>query len=101
METTTYKSIKALIQCFSVFILAINLGLIIYSFYQYFLWEIEKECMERYFLTYFDSAVPILFLNMLITLFANCGITSCQKFYIRLFKFLSYMYFLVTGILTV
>lgn len=100
METKGYKMSRALIQLFSLFVIMINIGIIIYSLYYSYLIEIERLVMERYYVTYYDTGLYLLGFNILFGLFASCGITSKKKSIMAIYSHICKIYIFIGSILT-
>ena len=94
-ETTSYRNCRVLIQLFTLIGILINLLVIAINIYNYKILKVESSLMSEYWITHTDIGLLFIGINLVVLIFANCGITSSyktvMKIYCKISKWYSYL----------
>lgn len=96
-ETLAYKNCKRVTQIFTLIGIMMNISAIALNIYNYKMLRIESVLMMGYYITHTELGLFFLASNLIIMIFASCGITSARKSLMVVYNKISLGY---SGILT-
>ncbi|KAL6122334.1 hypothetical protein NUSPORA_00635 [Nucleospora cyclopteri] len=84
-ETLAYRNCRAITQITTLIAVISNMLAICMNLYYYKMLRVESVLMAAYYLTYGDTSILCLGINLLIMAFSNCGVTSAKKIWMKMY----------------
>jgi len=97
MRNPTYKTLCFTSQILASIIIITSVIVILRSLYDYELWNIEREAAKSLIITYYDFALYLVFINLIMGLYASCGITSGKKIFMTIYIKLDILMLLINS----
>ncbi|OQS54971.1 hypothetical protein EHP00_1336 [Ecytonucleospora hepatopenaei] len=98
-NTKSYKTCKFFVQIFTMIGIMTNIGCFCVNFYHYKILRVESKLMMAYFITHSEFGLLLLGCNLVLLIFCNCGVTSCSKVVMKIYKKVAFFYSVFLAIL--
>lgn len=83
MKTTAYRVSRILTQLVTIILLVGNICMGVHALSYYSLWDLESTALADHTVTFYSTGLVVIAMNVMLSLFASCCITSGYKTFLR------------------